>query len=300
MRRRLTYFFRIYLFKENDNDMAKCLIATVIKNERDYLKDFIEYHLNLGVNEIHIYEDYGSDSHKDITDNYENAYLHSILDIYPENEREEYIQMRINDIPPQTKNINQILKYLYPTHKDYFVFLTDIDEFITCTEKFPDILDKYKDYESVLIYWRNFNCSGHLYKPIYDKPIWEIYTDIGKYEQYSDYKHFKITKFVVNMSKWKPEHKYFIHNAARNWVKVDFTYKRSEPVFAPLYLRHFITRSAEEWAWKVWCRKTFHTGHRCWKSLKEMDGEIYEKLKADKNFFPYFKKKYGVELPPLD
>ena len=31
-----------------------------------------------------------------------------------------------------------------------------------------------------------------------------------------------------------------------------------------------------------------------------MDGDIYEKLKTDKNFFPYFKEKYNVELPPLD
>ena len=60
------------------------------------------------------------------------------------------------------------------------------------------------------------------------------------------------------------------------------------------------TRSCEEYAWKVWVRSTFHPGHRCWKSLREMDGDIYEKLKADKNFFPYFKEKYGVELPPLD
>ena len=275
--------------------MAKCLIATVIKNERDYLKDFIEYHLNLGVNEIHIYEDYGSDSHKEICDNFKNVYLHSILDIYPENEREEYIQMRINDIPPQTKNINQILKYLYPTHNDdWWVFLTDIDEFITCTEKFPDILDRYKEHQAVLIYWQNYGCSGHIYKPIYDKPIWEIYTEKCWYEQYSDYKHFKITKFVVNMSKWKPEHKYFIHNAPRNWVKADFTYKRSEPVFAPLYLRHFILKSWEEWCYKILIRGNFHTGHRQYRSFFEMQPDMEEKIRNDKGFKDYFYKKYGV------
>ena len=281
--------------------MAKCLIATVIKNERDYLKDFIEYHLNFGVNEIHIYEDYGSDSHKDICDNYEHVHLSSILDIYPENEREEYIQMRINDIPPQTKNINQILRYLHPTHNEgWWVFLTDIDEYITCTEKFPDILDKYKEHQAVLIYWQNYGCSGHIYKPNIKRPPYEIYAKPCQYEKYSDEKYFKITKFIVNMNKYKPTMKFWIHCANVDFIKADMTYKRTAICLEPLYLRHFITRSAEEYAWKVWCRKTFHTGHRCWKSLKEMDGDIYEKLKADKNFFPYFKKKYGIDLPPLD
>lgn len=275
--------------------MAKAAIATVIKNEQEYLKDFIEYHLSLGVNEIHIYEDYGSDSHKDICDKYENVYLSSILDIYPENEREEYKQMRINDIPPQTKNINQILKYLHPTHnEDWWIFLTDIDEFITCTEKFPDILDRYKDYESVLIYWCNYGCNNHIYKPVYDKPIWEIYAKPCQYEQYSDLKHFKITKFIVNMAKWKPEHKYWIHNAPRNWVKADFTYKRSEPVFAPLYLRHFITRSWEEFCYKILIRGCFHTGHRQYRSFFEMQPDMEEKIRNDKGFKDYFYKKYGV------
>lgn len=281
--------------------MVKTAIATVVKDELDYIEDFIKYHLNIGIDEIFIYEDYGSVSHKEICDKYDNVYLSSILDIFPEEQREEIIQMRIDKVPSQTLYINQILKYLHPTHNDgWWVFLTDIDEYITCTEKFPDILDRYKEHQAVLIYWCNYGCSGHIYKPVYDKPIYEIYTEKCGYEKYSDEKYFKITKFIVNMNKWKPEHKYFIHNAARNWVKVDFTYKRTEPVFEPLYLRHYITKSCEEFCWKVWVRSTFHPGHRCWKSLKEMDGEAYEKLKNEKGFKEYFYKKYGVELPEFD
>lgn len=274
-------------------------IFTVVKDEQAYLDDWLKYHRDMLI-DIYVFEDVFSTSHKDICDNYDNVYLHSVLDMYNDDEKDKIIQMRKDDVAPQTEYINRGLRYIHSLNKYDWCALIDIDEFITCTEKFPDILERYKEHQAVLIYWRNFNCSGHLYKPIYDKPIWEIYTDIGKYEQYSDYKHFKITKFIVNMSKWKPEHKYFIHCANVDFIKADMSYKRTEIVFEPLYLRHFITRSVEEYAWKVWCRKTFHTGHRCWKSLKEMDGDIYEKLKADKNFFPYFKKKYGVELPPLD
>ena len=282
--------------------MVKTAIATVVKNETEYIEDFIKYHLNIGIDEIFIYEDYGSVSHKEITDKYNNVYLSSVLDLFDtEEEKQEVIQMRIDKIPPQTLYINQMLKYLHPTHNEgWWVFLTDIDEFITCTEKFPDIMDKYKEHQAVLLYWQNYGCSGHIYKPDDKRPPYEIYTERCGYEQYSDMKMYKITKFIVNMNKYKPTMKFWIHCANVDFVKADMTYKRTEIVFEPLYLRHFILRSVEEYAWKVWVRSCMHPGHRCWKSLREMDGDIYEKLKADKNFFPYFKKKYGVDLPPLN
>lgn len=278
--------------------MPKTLIATSIKDEIDYLEDFIKYHIDFGIDEIHIFEDYGSVSHKSICDKYPNVFLKSIIDIFPNEQRDEIIQMRIDKIPCQTLFINQILKYLHPTHNEgWWVFLTDIDEYITCTEKFPDILNRYKDYESVLLYWKNFGCSERLYKPKYYKPIWEIYTQPCGYELYSDFKFYKITKFCVNMNKWKEEHKYWIHNAPRNWIKVDGTFKRTEIVHEPLYLRHYITKSVEEYCWKVWVRGMHHNGHRQWKSLFEMCPDIKDKI--DDNFFNYFKDKYKVELPPF-
>ena len=275
-------------------------IFTVIKDEQEYLSDWIEYHLNLGISKLFIFEDIGSTSHKNITDKYNNVELHSVKELYSEDEIPKLIEDRKNKVPPQTDFINRGLKYIHSLGKYQWTALIDIDEFITCTEKISDILDRYKEHQAVLLYWQNYGCSGHIYKPNINKPPYEIYTEKCGYELYSDYKYFKITKFIVNMEKYKPTMKYWIHCANVDFVKADGSYKRSEPVFEPLYLRHYILRSAEEYAWKVWVRSCMHQGHRCWKSLKEMDGDIYEKLKADKNFFPYFKEKYGVELPPLD
>ena len=274
-------------------------IFTVVKDEQAYLDDWLKYHRDMLI-DIYVFEDVFSTSHKKITDKYDNVYLHSILDMYNDDEKDKIIQMRKDDVAPQTEYINKGLAYIHSLQKYDWCALIDIDEFITCTEKFPDILERYKEHQAVLIYWRNFNCSGHLYKPIYDKPIWEIYTDIGKYEQYSDYKHFKITKFIVNMSKWKPEHKYFIHCANVDFIKADMSYTRTEIVYEPLYLRHYVLKSCEEYLHKVYVRGCFHTNHRNLQSLKEMDAEIYERLKNEKGFREYFKNKYNVELPPFD
>lgn len=276
--------------------MVKTAIATVVKNETEYIEDFIKYHLNIGIDEIFIYEDYGSVSHKEITDKYDNVYLTSILDIFPEEQREEIIQMRIDKVPSQTLYINQILKYLHPTHNDgWWCWLIDIDEYITSTEPISDVLSRFSDRDAVLVYWKNFGCSGHIYKPKYDKPIWEIFTEPCGYELYSDFKYYKITKFCVNLNKWSEDKKYWIHNANVNWVKCDGTYKRTEIVYEPLYLRHYITKSVEEYIWKVYCRGMFHTGHRQLKSLFEMCPETKDILQ-DKDFCFYINKKYKIDL----
>jgi hypothetical protein len=45
----------------------KVCVFTIIKNEQEYLEEWIKYHLDLGVDHLFIFEDDGSESHKDIT-----------------------------------------------------------------------------------------------------------------------------------------------------------------------------------------------------------------------------------------
>ena len=270
-------------------------IFTVIKDETDYLEDFLKYHTELGLH-IFVFEDLFSVSHKDITDKYNNVELHSVKELYSEEEIPELIENRIQKKPPQTDFINRGLKYIHSINKYDWCWLIDIDEYITSTEPISSVLSRFNDRDSVLVYWKNYGCSGHVYKPIYNKPIYEIYTQPCNYEQYSDFKYYKITKFCVNLNKWTEQKKYWIHNANVNWIKADGTYKRTEIVYEPLYLRHYITKSVEEYLWKVFCRGMFHNGHRNWKSLWEMCPETKDKI--DENFINYFKRKYGVELSP--
>ena len=271
-------------------------IFTVIKDEQDYLNDFLEYHTKMGLH-ILVYEDLFSYSHKSICDKYDNVELHSVKELYDEDEIPQLIENRKNKIPPQTDYINRGLKYIHSLNKYDWCWLIDTDEYITCTEPISSVLSRFNDRDGILVYWKNFGCSGRIYKPKYDKPIYDIYTQQCGYEKYSDLKFYKITKFCVNLHKWTKEKKYWIHNAPVNWIKADGTYKRTEIVYEPLYLRHYITKSAEEYLWKVYVRGMFHPGHRCLKSLFEMCPEVKEKM--DENFLNYFKKKYNVELPPF-
>ena len=269
-------------------------IFTVVLNEQEYLEDFLKYHTELGLH-IFVFEDLFSVSHKDITDKYDNVELHSVKELYSEEEIPELIENRIQKKPPQTDFINRGLKYVHSLNKYDWCWLIDIDEYITSTESISSVLSRFNDRDSVLVYWKCFGCSGHVYKPIYDKPIYEIYTQPCNYEQYSDFKYYKITKFCVNLNKWTEQKKYYIHNANVNWIKADGSFKRTEIVYEPLYLRHYITKSVEEYLWKVFCRGMFHNGHRNLKSLVEMCPETKDIL-LDKDFCFYINKKLNLNL----
>ena len=269
-------------------------IFTVVLNEQDYLKDFLDYHTKMGI-DIFVFEDVFSLSHSYITDKYYNVELHSVKKLYSEEEIPQLIEDRKNKVPPQTDYINRGLKYIHSLNKYDWCWLIDIDEYITSTEPISDVLSRFNDRDAVLVYWKNYGCSGHIYKPLYDKPIYEIFTQPCGYELYSDFKYYKITKFCVNLNKWSEDKKYWIHNANVNWVKVDGTYKRTEIVYEPLYLRHYITKSVEEFLYKVYVRGMFHTGHRQLKSLFEMSPETKDILQ-DKDFCFYINKKYKIDL----
>jgi hypothetical protein len=53
----------------------KTAIFVIIKDEQNYLDEWLDYHLNLGIDEIFLYEDYGSLSHSIITKNMTIEYI---------------------------------------------------------------------------------------------------------------------------------------------------------------------------------------------------------------------------------
>lgn len=273
-------------------------IFTVVKNEQDYLYDFLKYHTDMGI-DVFVFEDLFSVSHFNICKQFDNVYLHSVIELYGENEIDELIQNRVEKKPPQTDFINRGLNYIHNLNKYDWCWLIDVDEYITSTEPFTDVLERFKDRDSVLVYWMNFGCSGHIYKPKYDKPIYDIYTERCGYELYSDYKNWKLTKFCVNMHKWKPTQKYYIHCANVNFIKADGTFKRTEIVYEPLYLRHYITKSIEEYLFKVYKRGMFHNGHRNIQSLWEMCPRYKEQVLLDKDFCFYINKELNINLNEL-
>lgn len=270
-------------------------IFTVIKNERDYLDDFLKYHTDLGIH-IYVFEDLFSESHADICNKYDNVFLHSITELYSSVEIQRLTERRVNHVPSQTEFINRGLRYIHKLNRYDWCWLIDIDEYITSSKPLSEILINYTDYDAVSVYWMNYGCSGHFYKPIYDKPIYDIYTERCGYELHRDRKYNNITKFCINMHKWNIRMWYKIHNAKVNWVKVDFTTDHAAEVFEPLYLRHYITKSFEEYCHKIFVRGMHHPDHRTLESFFEMQPQYRNIIQDNIQLHNYICNKYKIEM----
>lgn len=236
--------------------MTFCIL-TIIKNEQDYLDEWIKYHLNLGINHIFIFEDICSESHKEITDKYNFVTLDSIMNLFnDEKDIQEILELK------KTKRFNPHIKYLHKgldyikTKYNYdWCFAIDNDEFLTLKNPKSDLentFSLFKNYDAVLLQWMCYGANGIIKKPDYNKKgVIDTFTTVAKGAVPNS--RFYHTKVCYNMSKYKSC--YFENNHYPSllckWCRTDFSRKRLTPIYNHIYIRHYITRSWEEYIWKL-------------------------------------------------
>ena len=263
-------------------------IFTVIKNEHEYLDDWIRYHLDIGVNHLFIFEDIDSETHKDIVDKYDNVSLNSISMLFDDS---IYKLKEKNGF--QREYIKHGLSYIKDNFNYDWCFSLDCDEYITVNGKLSEVLDRFTKYDAIMLQWKNYGCSGHIKKPTYDKPIWEIYTEECGYSK-SDKKYYNCTKMCFNMNTFEERFVYGNHVAICRFVKPDFSKNRGNVVFGDIYLRHYITKSFEEYLWKLYKRGMMYKNHRKIDDFFEMHPQLIDKKEE-------LIKEYAVfdDLQPL-
>lgn len=210
--------------------MAKSCILTVIKNEHEYLDEWIKYHLDLGVSHIFIFEDIDSDSHKEICDKYgDKVTLDSVLSVLDETEKEKAKEVKtkkkFNVLHIYYRNA---LLYLQREHSEYdWCFVIDNDEFIANF----DSLASYEGYDAFVMPWKVYGANGYINKP--HKGVLEAYTKESESIPSE-------TKTCYKLKTFKKEFLYTHHHPTSlcKYVKSD------------IYLRHYITKSWEEYVWK--------------------------------------------------
>ena len=209
--------------------MSSCII-TVIKNEHAYLKEWIDYHLRLGVGHIFIFEDIDSETHKDITDGYgDNVTLCGISSVLNDTERETAAMLkRTKKWNVQHLYLKNALRYVKDTFSDKYdwCFVVDVDEFITLAnenDSLNDILSLYTDYDAFIMLWKCYGADGHVNKPDYgDKGVVGTYTKVARNRMVDKAK--SLVKTCYNLKKYVPEN---FHNQHRpsdmcNWCNTDF------------------------------------------------------------------------------
>lgn len=233
----------------------KTCICTVIKNEHLYLDEWIQYHLDLGIDHIFVYEDIDSNSHSSIAEKYdcrvELNRISSILNI--QQEKLAYSLKSQHKLNLQTLYFTASLNFIKNKKEYDWCFLIDVDEFITCDN--ISILEKYSSYDALVMSWECYGACDHINKPL--NSVLKSYNCKSK-GTINNAKHFN-TKICYNLNTYKKEFYKTNHQPSDfcNWCRTDFSKDREKEVFDEIYIRHYITKSWQEYVEKKYKRGFF-------------------------------------------
>lgn len=129
--------------KEKEHTISICAI---FKNEGPFLKEWIEYHLLIGIDHFYLYNNFSDDNYIEVLQPYIEKGIVTLID-WP---------IDGGQLPAY--------KHCYDNFKNEtnWIAFIDLDEFI-CLSNENDIrnwIKRYYKYPTVFIHWRMFMCSG--------------------------------------------------------------------------------------------------------------------------------------------
>lgn len=227
------------------------VICTIIKDEHEYLDEWIQYNLSLGFDEIYLYEDYGSKSHQDITSKYKNVHLRSIEGL----EVEKFVQNKSGSY----RQLGLFRWFCKEMHGkvDWCAFI-DIDEFIMFDEGYDlnKLLTEHSNDNCFYLFWKQMNANGHINKP--NGSTIDNYTTQVKLTNGDDGWGFKS---IVNMRKptieWRNNHECIGGCITKKHLKT--TRVRC---YEKAWINHYFTKSWEDWCYRIFVRGDVFKNHR--------------------------------------
>jgi hypothetical protein len=224
----------------------KTCICVIIKDEEEYLDEWISHHLQLGIDEIFLYEDYGSKSHSDIVKPYgDKVHLNSIDIIFNSSDPNKNV---INTGERMQIQLFNYFPQMYKNDFDWILF-NDLDEFLILKQPLHELLEEYKDETAILLRWKWYGASGHINKPL------------GKVMD-------NYTKQITTTFDWGWQFKSFIN--CKKFQKWEKHLHKAEGAVFPLtewgghkaWINHYFTKSWEEWKIKILDRGDSFPGNR--------------------------------------
>ena len=146
--------------------------CAIFRDEGQYLSEWLEYHLLIGVDHFYLYNNFSTDNYQEILEKYIKCGIVTLIDWpVPQGQMKAYADC-VEHFGDESNWIGfiDLDEYVVPNHDD------NIKDFLTRFRKRP----------LVLIYWLYFTSSGRI-KRDSSKPLiedftvcWKKYADIGK------------------------------------------------------------------------------------------------------------------------
>ena len=210
-------------------------ICTIAKNEEDYLQEWIEYHLKIGFDFIVLYDNNDNNKQEEICKKYQQV-------------------LCVKFKEKQYAAYNHFLKH-FGEDFDYIAFI-DIDEFIVFNPDQP--IQNIKDFinktnrEYYHFSWMVMDDNDLVYKD--DRPVMERFTRPLKKFDYGNF-NFPVNFHVKSLIKYnknlKSTHSHYFNCGYKCYNCDNEEVDGNSPVMYPnhnvCYIKHFLTKSAEEY-----------------------------------------------------
>lgn len=249
-------------------------ICAIIKDEQLYLKEWIDYCLNIGFTDIYLYEDINSKSHLYITNNYSNVKL------FQYNES----QMSLNNYNGIDAKQLGLFYYFIKTYQNVFdwVAFIDPDEFIEFENGYSleKLCDDFKDYHSIYLTYKIYGANNNIKRPT--GGLLENYTSVPL-----PYKKWKTNhKSLVNLS--------FIDNSftnvhhARHGVYTDYKKRyylsnfNKDLCYDKAWINHYFTKSWEDWIERFTQKGDVAKGNRKISEFFIYNKDLFDIISKDK------------------
>lgn len=228
-------------------------ICAIIYNERAELEEWIRYNLSLGFDRIYLYEDYGSETHKDIAGKFPEVTLSSLDDFGIEN---------TNSPKKQKVLYEEFLKHHQKLKDIDWVAFIDIDEFIMLEDGYTleSMLEEFNDEYAVFLCWKNYSASGHLKKKPKDVTNIDYYNkEADIWVLHDDIQH--MCKSIVNVN--KNDNMKTVHLTHKGVFTNHKPYTmRRMCCYNKAWINHYFYKSWEDWCYRMHVRGNMHNNFR--------------------------------------
>jgi FkbM family methyltransferase len=219
----------------------KTTICAIIKDEHRFLDEWINYHLSIGFNTIHLFEDKDSISHESICSKYDNVYLRRYA-------CDKFVRNLLKD--QGTAHRQYVLyKWFGDTYRNIYdwVAFIDLDEFIVFDDDYNlnKLCNEFSSCTAIQLKWKIMSANGHINRP--DCNVMDAYTKEANAGFLTPpYKSF------CNLNNWKGMQ---THHNAEDSISYNLTENK-------VRLNHYFTKSWEDWCFRIFKRGSTHNLHR--------------------------------------
>lgn len=221
-------------------------ICAIFKDEANYLKEWIEYHMIVGIDHFYLYNNFSSDAYMNIL--------------------EPYIKVGVVELIEWPIKQGQLKAYkdCIEKHKEEtnWIGFIDIDEFVVpvTNDSIYDFLSRFENNRPcVIMYWKLFGSSGLLLRDTSKLVIedfhrcWKKYDEVGKcfFNTAYDFLPDNKNNFIFHHFMWAGYNNIALPpvNAAGKVCLKQNDNPENKGEF-PIQINHYFTKSYEEYVKK--------------------------------------------------